>query len=296
MRDQRTSPRLAVDELDELGVRLLAHQRAAAGQRRERSGSPSGVSSSQRAMICGIGAREQRLRGGEPEHAHGGLVRVDQAAVGPLRGDRVRDALEDRAQVVGHEPLAELRGAQLGDVLEGHERGRRRRRARRSSARVARSVRSPRGVWQVDHRAAHALAARGAHGGQRLLGERPALGVAARAGRHPLGRGAPDGVLLAGQLERRAVGEQHARAARLDDHDGGRAGRRAASAASGLGRGGRGHGLPPHRRESNPAERRATRGPRPRIRAGSPRTAGGGPPRRAGSRSPCPGSRSRRRR
>ncbi len=86
---------------------------------------------------------------------------------------------------------------------------------------LTRSVRTPRGRVARHGGAAQALAAGGAHGGQMLLGERAAVGVAAAIGREPGGGGAADGVVAA-QLARGAVGGEHAAGAGLDGHDRGR--------------------------------------------------------------------------
>ena len=202
-------------ELHEHRLGLLAHQRLPAGQRRRLE--RLAVRGQQLPAAHDLGQRraQQRLGGGEAEHPHGRVVGVHERAVGPLGGDRVGDALEDRAQVVGDEPLAELGGAQLGHVLAGDERDAvDRLRAHPQRADAARRVARHGG-------AAQALAAGGAHGGQVLLGERAAVGVAAALGREPGGGGAADGVVAA-QLARGAVGGEHAAGAGLDGHDRGR--------------------------------------------------------------------------
>ena len=276
MRDQRVSLPAALAELHQHRLGLLAHQRPPAREVHQRLRLAGRRQQLPAAHDLGQRGAQQRLGGREAEHAHGRVVGVDERAVGALRGDRVGDALEDRAQVVGHEPLAELGGAQLGDVLAGHERHRRAVRglhglgAHAQRARAARRVAGDRG-------AAEALAARGAHGRQLLLGERPAVGVAAAVGRQPGGGGAADGV-LARQLARRAVGGQHAAAPGLDDDD------RRREPVEELGTAVAGADSPLTRRSLDPDAARARRGLPPRTRAGSPRTGGGGPPRRGGWR------------
>ena len=217
MRDQRVSRPSRLAELHEHRLGLLAHQRLPAGQRRRRErlavrrrAAPSG------AMISVSGAREQRLGGGEAEHPHGRVVGVDQRAVGPLGGDRVGDALEDRAQVVGDEPLAELGGAQLGDVLAGDERD-----AVDSSRALTRSVRTPRGVSHatVVPRRRSPRAARTAGRCSSASG-RPSASRQRSAGSQAAAE-PPDGVVAA-QLARGAVGGEHAAGAGLDGHDRGR--------------------------------------------------------------------------
>ena len=186
--------RLAPAALAELhGQRpgLLAHQRPAPGQVHQ--GLRLSGRGQQLPAAHDLGQRraQQRLGGGEAEHAHRGVVGVHERAVGPLGGNRVGDASEDRAQIVGDEPLAELGGAQLGDVLAGDERRRRavgrlhRRGAHAQRARAARRVADDRGPAQP-------LAVRRAHGRQLLVGERAPVGVAAAARRQPGGGRAAD--------------------------------------------------------------------------------------------------------
>ena len=217
----------------------------------------------------------------EAEQPHRRLVGVDEPAVGPLGGDRVGDALEDPPQVLGHEPLAELGGAQLGDVLEAHEQrgravGRRdglRRRAQRplaarGGARDHRPAeRSPRAA-RTD---GSASSASGRPSASRQRSPASTRRPAARRASSPSAR-APRGW-------RTARPRCPARRSRPR-----RAARRAAPVASCVAASSTRRGLPPHRGESIDPVAPARRGLRPRTRAGSPRRGGGGPPRRGGSR------------
>ena len=92
---------------------------------------------------------EHLLGAGEPEQPDGGLVRIDEPAVGGLGGDGVGDALEDRAEVVAR--LAQRREearvvdrerAAVGELL-GARRGLRARPSGRTRPRPARCRRSP---------------------------------------------------------------------------------------------------------------------------------------------------------
>ena len=215
MRDQRVSCPPGSRNCTSIGSGSSPISACRPGSDIGESGSPSGVSISQRPMISVSGARSSASAEGKPSTRTAASLAYTSEPSGALGGDRVGDALEDRAQVVGDEPLAELGGAQLGHVLAGDERDAvDRLRAHPQRAHAARRVARHGG-------AAQALAAGGAHGGQVLLGERAAVGVAAALGREPGGGGAADGVVAA-QLARGAVGGEHAAGAGLDGHDRGR--------------------------------------------------------------------------
>ncbi len=261
--------------------------------------------------------RQQLLRVAEAQQPHGGVVGVDQAAVGALRGDGVRHALDDRLEIVARAPrfgvqprVVDRRRAAVGQVLRpGH---------------VLAGVAAPGGaVGQrevADHRAAHAHRDHERRGDADLLDEPVLLGILGdrrpervRDLAHELRLAGPDHLRRAHLrvgvervaavvlLDERALGR-----IRVLHHDaldlpvgpqqldeapvgvGGdgepRDGRQRLAVVERVEGRGLSHGL-----DSMP-------GLRPRTRAGSPRTAGGGPPRRAGSRSPCPASPSRGRR
>ena len=214
----------------------------------------------------------------------GRLVGVDDLVVGRLDRDRVGDAVEHHAQLLGEQARAPARRLELGHVLEGHHRH------------AAAAGQHDRGTG--GHHGAHArrrlpvdlfmgqrLAARDAHGRHLVRVQRLPRGVIEpvrarvvlgrdaereRAARQPVGRG-----VRVQRPGRARLDQEQRNGQNVEDRldvdeaapDGGREGR-----------------LHSHRSAEPTPQQTLTRALRPRTRAGSPRRGGGGPPRRAGWR------------
>ena len=215
MRDQRVSCPPCSRNCTSIGSGSSPISACRPGSDINEIGSPSGVSISQRAMISVSGARSSASAEGKPSTRTAASLAYTSEPSGPwaVTASAMPSRIERRSSATSRSPSWAARSSVTSSQVTS---------ATPSIGLRAHPQRADAARRVARHGgAAQALAAGGAHGGQVLLGERAAVGVAAAFGREPGGGGAADGVVAA-QLARGAVGGEHAAGAGLDGHDRGR--------------------------------------------------------------------------